>query len=94
MNRTVRIAHLVFGLLFLGVAGVWLLYSTEVITTAGLALSGPLLLIAAGVVGLVVSLASVRRGHRPARIGYDDPSATHPPTTSIEDDEHREDHDD
>jgi hypothetical protein len=76
MNRTVRVAHLVFGLLFLGIATVWLLRTADVIGPHDLAISGPVVLITAGVVGLVVSLASSRRGRRPEQIGYDDTSPT------------------
>lgn len=94
MRRNVRVAHLVFGLLFLGIAAVWLLHAGQLLTGDQLALSGPLVLIAAGVVGLVVSLAAARRGERPARIGYDDPSAAPTPVTSIENDQDRETHHD
>lgn len=85
MNRTIRVAHLVFGLLFLGIATVWLLNTTNVIGPHDLAISGPVVLIAAGVVGLVVSLASSRRSHRPAEIGYDDPFPTDPQHDTIDD---------
>ena len=74
MNRTIRVAHLVFGLLFLGIATVWLLRTTDVIGPHDLAISGPVVLIAAGVVGLVVSLASSRRDRRPDQSRYDDTS--------------------
>jgi hypothetical protein len=90
MNRTIRIAHLVFGLLFLGIATVWLLDTTNVIGPHDLAISGPVVLIAAGVVGLVVSLASSRRSHRPAEFGYDDPSPTATQHDTIDDVETQE----
>ena len=93
MNRTIRVAHLVFGLLFLGIATVWLLNTTNVIGPHDLAISGPVVLIAAGVVGLVVSLASSRRSHRPAEIRYDDPSPIAPEHDTIDDVETKgEDH--
>jgi hypothetical protein len=85
MNRTIRVAHLVFGLLFLGIATVWLLRTTDVIGPHDLAISGPVVLIAAGVVGLVVSLASSRRGRRPEQTGYDDPSLTPTDHDTIDD---------
>jgi hypothetical protein len=94
MKPNVRVTHLVFGLLYLGIAAVWLLHARQVLTGDQLALSGPLVLIAAGVIGLGVSLASARRGERPARIGYDDPSAATTPFTSIENDQDRETHHD
>lgn len=96
MNRTVRTAHLVVGLLFLGIAGTWLLHATHVLTTDQLVLSGPVVLIAAGVVGLVVSLAGARqgaRGDRPRPVGYDDPSAGAPTPTSIESETKENHHD-
>jgi hypothetical protein len=77
VNRTVRTAHLVFGLLFLGIAATWLLYATGVLSVDQLTLSGPVVLIAAGVIGLVVSLAGARR-KRVDQVGYEDPSL--PPT--------------
>lgn len=90
MNRTVRTTHLVFGLLFLGVAGTWLLYATGVLSADQLTLSGPVVLIAAGVIGLVVSLAGSRRGNRTDQLGYEDPSL--PPThdDTIDDNETQE----
>jgi hypothetical protein len=66
VNRSIRIAHLVVGLLFLGIAMIWLLRTTGLISAGQIALSGPVVLIAAGVVGLVVSLGASRPG-KPSR---------------------------
>ena len=59
-DRSVKIPHLVFGLLFLGVAGIWALVVTDVITEDTLPILAPAVLIVAGVIGLAVSLASTR----------------------------------
>lgn len=59
-DRSVKIPHLIFGLLFLGIAGVWTLVVTDVITEDRLPVIIPALLIGAGVIGLAVSLASSR----------------------------------
>ncbi|MEO7350772.1 MAG: hypothetical protein ABIR34_01875 [Marmoricola sp.] len=59
-DRSVKIPHLVFGLLFLGVAGIWALVVTDVITEDRLPVLAPAVLIVAGVIGLAASLASTR----------------------------------
>jgi len=59
-DRSVKIPHLVFGLLFLGIAGVWALVLTDVITEDRLTVIAPAVLIGAGVIGLAASLASTR----------------------------------
>src|SRR5680860_979913 len=59
-DRSVKIPHLVFGLLFLGIAGVWALVLTDVITEDRLTIIAPAVLIGAGVIGLAASLASSR----------------------------------
>jgi hypothetical protein len=59
-DRSVKITHLVFGLLFLGVAVVWALVVGDVINENDLAVLAPAILIAAGVIGLATSLASAR----------------------------------
>lgn len=64
-DHSVKIPHLVFGLLFIGIAVVWALVVSEVITEDRLTVIAPGILIAAGVVGLAASLASTRnRRHR------------------------------
>lgn len=62
-NR-VKIPHLVFGLLFLGIAGVWALIVTEVINEDRLGIVAPAVLVTAGVIGLAASLASSRNRNR------------------------------
>ena len=59
-DHSVKITHLVFGLLFLGVAVVWALVVGDVINEDELAVIAPAVLIAAGVIGLAASLASTR----------------------------------
>jgi len=59
-DRTVKIPHLVFGLLFLGIAAVWALVATDVITEDRLTVIAPAILVGAGIVGLAASLASTR----------------------------------
>lgn len=63
-ERTVKVAHLVFGLLFLGVAGTWLLVMTGTLQTGHLAYVLPALLVAAGVLGLVAVATGARRRDR------------------------------
>jgi hypothetical protein len=59
-DKSVKIPHLVFGLLFLGLAAVWALVITDVITEDRLTVIAPAVLIGAGVIGLAASLASGR----------------------------------
>lgn len=59
-DHSVKVPHLVFGLLFLGVAGIWALGASDVISGEHLAVLGPAVLIIAGVVGLAASLANGR----------------------------------
>jgi ABC-type nickel/cobalt efflux system permease component RcnA len=72
-DHRVKIPHLVFGLLFLGVAAVWALVAGEVITEDRLTVIIPALLIGAGVIGLAASLASTRnrRAHESADAATD-----------------------
>lgn len=64
VDHSLKVTHLVFGLLFLGVAGVWALVMGDVINEDELTVLGPGVLIAAGVIGLVASLASSRNRRR------------------------------
>jgi hypothetical protein len=59
-DRSVKVTHLVFGLLFLGVAVIWALVVGDVINEDDLAVLAPAVLIVAGVIGLAASLASGR----------------------------------
>lgn len=59
-TRPISISHLVVGLIFLGLAGGWLVQRTTEISFPGPEIALPLLLIAAGALGLIASLASAR----------------------------------
>ena len=72
-DRSVKITHLVFGLLILGVAVVWALVVGDVINENDLAVIAPAILIAAGVVGLATSLASARNRRNRNERPYDHP---------------------
>jgi hypothetical protein len=69
-DHRVKIAHLVFGLLFLGIVAVWALVITDVITEDRLTIIAPAVLIGAGVIGLAASLAN-GRNRRNQRDLYD-----------------------
>jgi hypothetical protein len=53
---------LVFGLIFLGLAAGWALVKANLVEIADLQFAGPILLVIAGAVGLVVSLRRGRQG--------------------------------
>jgi hypothetical protein len=88
-DRIVKIPHLVFGLLFLGIAGIWALVVTDVITDDRLPILAPAVLIVAGVIGLAVSLASTRnrRQRHQGRFSQTEPYVADEPV------EHDSDHD-
>jgi hypothetical protein len=69
-DRSVKVPHLVFGLLFLGVAGIWALGASDAISGEHLAVLGPGVLILAGVIGLAASLANGRNRRRRSAVGY------------------------
>ena len=69
-DHSVKIPHLVFGLLFLGIAAVWALVVTDVITEDRLTVIAPAVLIGAGVIGLAASLASTRNRRNKSRPEY------------------------
>jgi len=73
-DHSVKITHLVFGLLFLGVAVVWALVVGNVINENDLAVLAPAILIAAGVIGLAVSLASGRNRRKRDNKMFDHPA--------------------
>ncbi len=72
-DRTLKIPHLVFGLLFLGFAGLWALGESGAISGEGVTILGPAVLVLAGVVGLAASLAAGRNRHRRERDAYTQP---------------------
>ena len=82
-DHRVKIAHLVFGLLFLGIVAVWELVITDVITEDRLTIIAPAVLIGAGVIGLAASLAN-SRNRRNQRDLYD-PRDNHPVEPELDD---------
>ncbi len=71
------VTSLVFGLIFIGVAGAWALVQTALISLPDLSVAGPAVLIVAGVVGLVATVATSARGRR-ATETPDEPVAAGP----------------
>lgn len=68
-DRTVKVAHLVMGLLFAGVVALWALVASRRIGPDEVAFLAPGVLVAAGVLGLVSSVLSARnRRRRPAAV--------------------------
>lgn len=62
--RPLQVGYLVVGLVFLGIASAWALRAGGVVDTSQMQWLIPLVLVAAGVVGLVAFGArNVRRGH-------------------------------
>ena len=86
-DRSLKVAHLVFGLLFLGGAAIWALGESGVISGENLAILGPAVLIVAGVIGLAASLASGRSKRRSVPPSYaenhDSAGPTHPTTERV-----------
>lgn len=80
-DRSVKVAHLVFALLFLGLVGIWAMARAEVLTTQRLAILAPSVLIAAGVVGLAATLASSGNRRRRNARRQDGLLAQHDPGT-------------
>jgi len=73
-TRPVSIPHLVFGLIFLGAAGLWAIGAGTDADTSDLAVLAPAVLIGAGVIGLVGIVVNARRRDvRPESL--DDPYA-------------------
>jgi hypothetical protein len=63
-RRQLSVSHLVTGLVFLGVAGLWLAQELGAVAVDDLDLLVPLLLVVVGAAGLVASLARVLRDGR------------------------------
>lgn len=59
--RPLGITHLVFGLIFGGIAAIWLIGEANDTDYPDLAAGVPVVLIAAGVIGLVAAVISTRR---------------------------------
>lgn len=56
------VVSLVFGLVFLGVSAMWPLVHYEVLGLPGLEVAAPVLLVSAGLAGLIASFGRVRKG--------------------------------
>ncbi len=81
-THPVNVSYLVVGLVFLGIAGSWALRTSGVIDTGDVRWLGPLVLVAAGVIGLVAfSAKSISRGRRAATTS--EPPAYDPFTSDI-----------
>jgi hypothetical protein len=70
-DRSVKIPHLVFGLLFLGASAIWAIGQSGAVSGENLTLLAPVVLIGAGVIGLAASLAAGRNRHRRERRAHD-----------------------
>lgn len=60
------ITSLVFGLIFIGIAALWALVEGDVLALPTLTVLGPTVLVVAGLVGLIATVRSARRGEEPA----------------------------
>lgn len=71
-TRPVSVTHLVFGLIFLGAAGLWAVGAATGVDTPDLAVLAPAVLVAAGVLGLVAMVINARNAradrHREERV--------------------------
>jgi len=65
-TKSVSIAHLVFGLIFLGVTALWVVGATTDLEAPALAVWGPVVLIGAGVVGLAGTIFNSRNARNAA----------------------------
>jgi hypothetical protein len=66
-TRPVAIAHLVFGLIFLGASALWAIGASTDADAPDLALMAPTVLIGAGVIGLIGILVNARNARRRAQ---------------------------
>jgi hypothetical protein len=74
-TRPVSIAHLVFGLIFLGASALWAVGAATGADAPDLALMAPTVLIGAGVIGLVGILVNSRNARRRHVVLNDDATA-------------------
>ena len=70
-ERRVKVGHLVAGLVFLGLAVSWALQANGTVGDLEIAVSVPVLLVVAGVLGLVAMLVGNRRRTREFRATHD-----------------------
>jgi hypothetical protein len=76
-TRPVSITHLVFGLIALGIAAIWVVGETTDAEAPALAIWGPVVLIAAGAVGLAATVFNGRRSNDTPRVPAE-PATTEP----------------
>jgi hypothetical protein len=78
-TRPVSVAHLVFGLIFLGASAVWAIGAATGADAPDLALMAPIVLIGAGVVGLVGIVVNSRNARRRHALPTDEDTPTPEP---------------
>lgn len=83
--RTVSTPHLVFGVLFTGLAALWLIAQATDADIPDAAAGFPAVLIGAGIVGLVATVVNSRRRSRPQVTPYDAEAAA-PENESVPED--------
>ena len=81
-DTRVKVGHLVTGLVFLGLAGSWALHQAGVIGDVGVGWLLPVVLVAAGMIGLLAMLAGTLRRNRPPAQAERPEPAVHDETTS------------
>ena len=57
------VTSLVFGLVFLGVAALWALVQSDLLSLPDASVVGPVVLVVAGLIGIAVTLRRGNRGH-------------------------------
>ncbi len=75
-DTRVKVGHLVTGVVFLGLAGSWALREGGVIGDVGVGWLLPVILVAAGVIGLLAMVAGTLRRNRPQPVNAADTDAT------------------
>lgn len=80
-NR-IKVAHLVLGLIFLGITVLWALAESGTVDWHGSRYAVPIILLVAGAAGLVASLAGARRRPAAQRAGRDGPDRYDGPDAS------------
>jgi hypothetical protein len=80
-TRPISVAHLVFGLVFLGAAVLWAIGAATEADAPDLAVLAPTVLIGAGVAGLIGLVVNARNARVAAREPFRPESATGPDTS-------------
>lgn len=75
-SRPVSVPHLVLGIVFAGIAAIWFLGEATNAELPGSAVGFPLVLIGAGVIGLVATFANSRRRNRTSYAPTEAPEET------------------